>query len=476
MNERPLPFLPRLGLHGYGHLEPLLLAALVTGDPLLLIGKAGTGKTMLLNGLSQALGLRHRHYNASFLSFDDLLGFPWPDPETRRVDFLPTPATVWEAESVLIDEISRCRPEVQNKLFSLIHERSVQGIPLPALRYRWAAMNPISMGGGTEEDNYEGSISLDQALADRFAFILEVPDWQDLSEEEQRRILQGEAITDPVACGEALRGLVETLRPRFEALVAEPPAQTAEYVRIASSLLGQSGYRVSPRRVRLILRNVLALGLVHEYLRSGAEARDWHRQGLGWSLPQRAWRAPVPQHAVDAAHVDAWELSDPDAGGRRWLSELRLREDLVHKASMLLDHRVEPSVRSLGLMQFLQEATPDQRTIFVMAMQPLLAERAFLDEEAAALLGREAAAIWSIDAELQWRQYGNKTQSSHPTLAICDAFIDTLPKRPKRRSLWARHLFIALLNQQQEIASPEFLEQELERLFTFARKQALQPA
>ena len=79
-------------------------------------------------------------------------------------------------------------------------------------------------------------------------------------------------------------------------------------------------------------------------------------------------------------------------------------------------------------------------------------------------------------AELQWRQYGNKTQSSHPTLAICDAFIDTLPKRPKRRSLWARHLFIALLNQQQEIASPEFLEQELERLFTFARKQALQPA
>jgi MoxR-like ATPase len=31
---------------------------------------------------------------------------------------------------VFIDEISRCRPEVQNKLFSLIHERCVQGLPL----------------------------------------------------------------------------------------------------------------------------------------------------------------------------------------------------------------------------------------------------------------------------------------------------------------------------------------------------------
>jgi MoxR-like ATPase len=475
MKGHRFPLLPRLGLHGYGHLEPVILAALVSGDPLLLIGKAGTGKTMLLNGLAKALGLRHRHYNASFLSFDDLLGFPWPDPETRTVHFLPTPATVWDAESVLIDEISRCRPEVQNKLFSLVHERVVQGIPLPELRYRWAAMNPVFQGGG-EEDRYEGSISLDQALGDRFAWVLEVPDWHELSEEEQRLILQGESATDTAACGEALQRMLRTLQPRFEAMLAEPPAQTAEYVRIAASLLGQGGHRVSPRRVRLILRNLLSLQLVQEYLQQGGEVRDWYRQGLGWSLPQRAWKAAVPQHAIDAAHIDAWELANPDNDGRRWLSELRLREDLVHKASMLLDHRVEASVRSLGLMQFLQESTPDQRTIFVMALQPLLADRAFLDEEAAAQLNREASAIWSIDAELQWRRMIGTSQSIHPTLAICDAFIDTLPKSPKRRRLWARHLFLSLLNQQQEINSPEFLEQELERLFTFARKQALQPA
>ena len=36
-----------LGVYGYDAVEPIILASLVTGDPLLLIGKAGTGKTLL---------------------------------------------------------------------------------------------------------------------------------------------------------------------------------------------------------------------------------------------------------------------------------------------------------------------------------------------------------------------------------------------------------------------------------------------
>jgi MoxR-like ATPase len=73
---------------------------------MLLIGNSGTGKTFLLNSLSEALRLQHRHYNASLISFDDLVGFPYPDQEKSSVKFLQTPATVWGAESVLIDEIS----------------------------------------------------------------------------------------------------------------------------------------------------------------------------------------------------------------------------------------------------------------------------------------------------------------------------------------------------------------------------------
>ena len=140
----------------FGGSEPVILAALVTEDPLLLIGASGTGKTYLLNSLSEALDLEHRHYNASLISFDDLVGFPYPDPDGTGVRFLETPATVWNAQSVLIDEISRSKPEQQNRLFSLVHERKVQGIDLPRLRYRWAAMNPCSSDQDREE-NYTGS-------------------------------------------------------------------------------------------------------------------------------------------------------------------------------------------------------------------------------------------------------------------------------------------------------------------------------
>lgn len=50
---------------------------------------------------------------------------------------------------MIFDEISRCRPDIQNKLFPIIHERRVQGIALDDLRFRWAAMNPPS----TDDDD-----------------------------------------------------------------------------------------------------------------------------------------------------------------------------------------------------------------------------------------------------------------------------------------------------------------------------------
>ena len=74
--QTQLSFFNRLGVYGFGQVEPLIIAALVSEDPVLLIGKAGTGKTFLLNSISEAMGLEHRHYNASLISFDDLVGFP----------------------------------------------------------------------------------------------------------------------------------------------------------------------------------------------------------------------------------------------------------------------------------------------------------------------------------------------------------------------------------------------------------------
>jgi MoxR-like ATPase len=87
--------LAALGAYGFEAQEPVILAVLTSGDPLLLVGRSGTGKTFLLNSISEALGLEHRHYNASLISFDDLVGFPYPDDDKTSIRFLETPATVW---------------------------------------------------------------------------------------------------------------------------------------------------------------------------------------------------------------------------------------------------------------------------------------------------------------------------------------------------------------------------------------------
>jgi AAA domain (dynein-related subfamily) len=91
-----------------------------------------------------------------------------------------TPTAIWDAEAVFVDELNRTRPDLQNKLFSIIHERRVQGVELKNLRYRWAAMNPATNGEDDEEEAYLGTEPLDPALADRFGFLIEVPDWSRL--------------------------------------------------------------------------------------------------------------------------------------------------------------------------------------------------------------------------------------------------------------------------------------------------------
>ena len=148
------------------------MAALASEAPLLLIGPHGTGKSFLLLRLAEALGLRFRHYNASLLSFDDLVGFPMPDA-LGGIRYVPTAASIQGAEAVFLDEISRARPEVQNKLFSIIHERRALGMPLTDLRYRWSAMNPPPEDG-EDAGEYSGAERLDVALADRFAFVCSV--------------------------------------------------------------------------------------------------------------------------------------------------------------------------------------------------------------------------------------------------------------------------------------------------------------
>ena len=246
-----------LGLLGWDNLEPVLLAALATKEPLLLIGKHGTAKSFLLERLAQALDLNYRFYNASLLNYDDLVGIPVPDATQTSLRYISTPTAIWDAEVVFIDELNRTRPDLQNKLFSIIHERRVQGVQLEKLQYRWAAMNPPPTDDQDQSEVYLGAEPLDPALADRFGFLIEVPDWSDLSAAE-KKVLLFDQFRGRHEFPVNVADLVARTSEAFEVFCTNPPDLTGYFVALESQLQS-AGTRFSSRRLSTLFRTALGI-------------------------------------------------------------------------------------------------------------------------------------------------------------------------------------------------------------------------
>jgi MoxR-like ATPase len=302
--------LSRLGIYGMEMVEPVLLAGLISGEPMLLIGAHGTGKSYLLNRLSSALGLDWRHYNASLLNFDDLIGYPLPDDQ-GQLRYMQTPSAIWGAESVFFDEISRCRPDMQNKLFPIIHERRCQGIKLERLVYRWSAMNPPDVDNDDFDGNgYLGSEPLDSALADRFAFVVEMPDWGEMKPEQQEQIIACRE-DDQVSAAAAtrLRGLVDSGRASIPSLAGRFQQCLVAYVRVVMALLAHGDVNLSARRGGILLRNILAVHAAQLQHDAAASLADSAWLALLHGIPQRATGVKVSQVKLLTAHREAWKAA-----------------------------------------------------------------------------------------------------------------------------------------------------------------------
>ena len=306
-----------LGLEGWEKLEPVILAALASEEPLLLVGRHGAAKSFLLERLAEALELEFRCYNASLLNFDDLVGFPIPTEDKQSLRYISTPAAIWDAEVVFLDEINRTKPELQNKLFPIVHERRVQGVKLEKLRYRWAAMNPPP--GDDGEEAYLGAEPLDPALADRFGFLVPVPEWSNLNKEQKRRILgdqfngRDEFAVKPFA-------MVAEARRVYVGLQANPPDGLTEYLIQLEKNLALADLYLSARRMTTLHRNVLAVQAARVVL--AQLAREVDAVGVEWeesaltallhSIPQLAGETSVDYARLATAHRQAWELTKLD--------------------------------------------------------------------------------------------------------------------------------------------------------------------
>ena len=448
--------LRKLGVYGYGHIEPVIVAALVTAKPLLLIGKAGTAKSLLLNSLSSAMSLVHRHYNASLIAFDDLVGFPYPEEGGKSIRYIETPATVWDAESVLIDEISRCKPEHQNRLFSLVHERRIQGMKIESLKYCWAAMNPCSPDQGVD-DYYDGSVPLDQALADRFAFVVEVPDWEDLSAADRKRVANPSG-TDSTPGGlQELQDLVKESLSRLGKVRKLYGKQTINYAIAVADTLANDRVRLSPRRVSMLVENLMALTAVC----GGTPESKVFRRGLCNSLPNPAWGGQVDESSVAAAHKLAWEHALMDNGAEKWINGLLIDGKIERRVATIVAGAPDPDTASVGIKRLLAIMDPDEVAILALALYPAALEgNVELGTEGLAALSKVAQPILNVSGSAQWRGSGDIANpiNGHKCYSECSKVLGKLRGARRER---ARQLFYHLIVAEHSVGDATQTEKKL---------------
>ena len=128
----------------------------------LLVGVPGLAKTLLVNTISQTLGLSfNRIQFTPDLMPSDIVGSEILD-ENRNFKFIKGPLF---SNIILADEINRTPPKTQSALLEAMQERSVTAAgvnyKLPAPFFVFATQNPIEQ---------EGTYPLPEAQLDRFMF------------------------------------------------------------------------------------------------------------------------------------------------------------------------------------------------------------------------------------------------------------------------------------------------------------------
>ena len=391
-----------LGLYGWKKAEPVLLAALLSEEPLLLVGAHGCAKSFVLERLAEALGMEFRSYNASLINYDDLVGVPLPDATRTKLEYLSSPESIWDAEVVFIDEISRTRPELQNKLFPIIYDRRVQGRPLSRLVYRWAAMNPPPTDEELDEGGalYLGSEPLDAALADRFPYVMSVPDWDDLTPADQKKVLADQFAGRhefPVA----IRELVAEARRRYEELVPELTPRLTPYVVTLVPKLHSAKYDVSTRRATMLMRCVIAVHAAREVLaRRGGdgdgrartpaapELYDSARLALLNTLPDRA-RRRLNAAELTAICKAAWELSMRDEADPL-VQLMKIDDPVLRLRKMVAERLVVPPDRAAVIIgEGVAKAKPHLRRGLALATYLGIRERSDIPATTVELLANE---------------------------------------------------------------------------------------
>jgi MoxR-like ATPase len=153
-----------------------IVLSVFSGGHALLVGVPGLAKTLMVNTISEALGLNFKRIQFTpDLMPSDILGSEILD-ESRNFKFIKGPIF---SNIILADEINRTPPKTQAALLEAMQEKSVtvagQSFKLDLPFFVLATQNPIEQ---------EGTYPLPEAQLDRFMFAIHL-DYPTFEEEVQ---------------------------------------------------------------------------------------------------------------------------------------------------------------------------------------------------------------------------------------------------------------------------------------------------
>lgn len=116
-------------------LMDLMTFAVNQGSNLMTFGDAGIGKTEMALQVIAAAKRGHVYLNLSLLEAPDLIGLPMVDEKTGRAKYaLPEQFPQANPDErglvLLVDEIDKAKPELQNPMLELFQFRSINGVKL----------------------------------------------------------------------------------------------------------------------------------------------------------------------------------------------------------------------------------------------------------------------------------------------------------------------------------------------------------
>jgi MoxR-like ATPase len=252
-----------------------MLVALFSGGHCLFVGVPGLAKTLLVNTVSEALGLRFGRvqFTPDLLPADITGGEILHEDRTtgqRELRFAKGPIFV---NLLLADEINRTPPKTQAALLESMQEKSVtaggQSHPLEPPFLVFATQNPIEQ---------EGTYPLPEAQLDRFMFSIHVgyP-----SEDEEVEIISRTTLGTLPAIGEVFSR--EKLLA-CQALLRKIP-------------ISVDVNRYAARLARASRPDGAAMDFIREYVHWGAGPRASQYLSIGA-------RVRAGLHGRDAAHFD----------------------------------------------------------------------------------------------------------------------------------------------------------------------------